>query len=239
MKTETETETKTEGADAPSPELRCPQCKTEGPASDFADEQGFACCKKCQSVFLAPEGAGAFKSSVDTPKGLRVVRDEGEISIGWQHDRRPATRLVIMILVLASGVAGLVYYWLGHDKPVWAIIVAAPLAMLSVLMTYTLLLMLVQWQHFDVKKGKLEIRSGPIPVPGARGEFEAKDVSDAYVRLRLQPAGPARGGQPPPMYAFYDVRLRVEKMDTPIGTFPEADRAVYIARELKRTLHLG
>lgn len=223
--------------------LVCPGCKVEHTSETLACEHGFGCCKKCQAVFVVPEGAapagaeGIFQSSFGEPSGIEIVRHgDGEVTASWRYERQRTLRMALLAVALLGGCAALVTYSLSNDVKVWPLIVAFPLLVFGSTLTYTVLITLVQWQRLEVRSGKLAICSVPLPIPGSRAEFDAASVTDVYVRLRLEPAGPAKNGEPPPVYAFYDVRMRFEKMDMPIGTFFHVDRALAISSALREAL---
>lgn len=222
---------------------RCPQCGVELGDGTLAIEGGFPCCRQCSAVFVLPaepDGeASPFKTSLGEPVGLEVLRhDGGDVAVQWRYERRRTPQMALLALAMIGGVVALFVYWSHNGHPVWPWFAAFPLAVFGTTLTYTVVLTLAQWQRLEVRGGKLAIRSVPLPIPGAKAEFDARAISDLYVRLRLEPAGPAKDGQPPPVFAFYDVRIHFDGTDMPIGTFLEVERALHVATELRAALAL-
>lgn len=230
-------------------EVRCPKCGVELGAETLAQESGFPCCRKCSAVFVwpddhPPEGS-PFKTSLGEPRGLEIVRSTSEtgteeVAVSWRYERNRTPQMAALALALIGGVVALFVYWSRSGHPIWPWFAAFPLVVFGCTLSYTVVLTLAQWQRLEVKGGKLAIRSVPLPIPGAKAEFDASAVSDLYVKLRLEPAGPKKKGsdEPPPVYAFYDVRILFEGMDMPIGAFLDVERALHVATELRAALGL-
>lgn len=221
----------------------CPGCKAELTGETLANELGFGCCKKCQAIFVVPGGVapagaeGSYRASFGAPAGLQVVRGGGnEVTAAWRYERGGTPRMVIVAALMLGGVAALLAYSFGNGVKVWPLVVAFPLLLLGGTISYTVLITLVQWQRLQVRSGKLVIGSGPLPMPGSRTELDASTIANVYVRLRLQQAGPSRNGAPPPMFAFYDVRVQAEKMDTPVATLMQPDRALAVVDAVRAAL---
>lgn len=221
----------------------CPGCNIEHTGETLANELGYGCCKKCQAIFVvpggkAPEGAeGVFRSSFGEPDGLEIARlGENEVTTSWRYERGGTARIVVIAVVLLTGAGALVTWSIKNGVLVWPLVVAFPLLLLGFTLSYAALIMVVQRQRLEVRNGKLAACSVPLPVPGSRAEFEASTITHVYVRLRLQPAGPAKAGLPPPVFAFYDVRVQHEKMDMPIGTLMDPGRALAVVDALRSAL---
>lgn len=204
--------------------LLCPGCGREHSAASVEDEQGFARCVDCSSVFLMPRDVawgGAFRS--DAPASdVRVV--DGAIEWRYRHAR------VGLLAAITVGLIGLIVLTalLPTDTDAsLRLVLQIPPAGGALFAGYFMLLSFVEWISIAVVGGRLVVRARPLAMPRVAASFDVKKIHDVYVDKTVE-----RGR------THFDVMLCLDSGTSRVARLDDVERALAVAGAARDALSL-
>ncbi|MBN2450579.1 MAG: hypothetical protein JXR77_09325 [Lentisphaeria bacterium] len=220
-------------------QIHCEACGELIPAGNLDLDRGFAKCAACDHVFncnaqLERVAAALLRErpEIPLPKGLHVYRRANGLRITWRWFGVKTLGLIFFACLWNAFI--IFWYSMAIRKQLWSMALFGLLhAAVGIGVAYAAVAGLFNTTVITALKGMLEVRHGPIPVPGNR-RLPAADIEQLYVKQHVTHSKHGTS-------ISYEVRAqqRAGKDIKLVGGLTREDTALFIEQRLEEFLGIA